>query len=254
MSTVSRLNKFTSGAHITRSAKRRLRDVVRSLPPKWEATRDDHSFRYLRGEGIEIGAFHKAQRVREDVKVTYVDYAPLDVLMATYVTDAGFVQPPDVVDDAEHLREFADGSLDFVIANHVVEHLQDPIQALSNFVRVLKAGGIIFLTLPDARESFDGRRERTTIEHLRRDHEEGPEVSRREHYREWAHIIEGMLDESDIERRMAEYEAQDARHHFHVWELDSFLAMLFELDLPVTIEAAQATDFEFAVTLRKKES
>ena len=38
----------------------------------------------------------------------------------------------DVVDDAQTLATFPDESVDFVIANHVLEHLEDPIGALEN--------------------------------------------------------------------------------------------------------------------------
>jgi predicted SAM-dependent methyltransferase len=61
---------------------------------------------------------------------------------------------------------------------HVVEHLEDPIGALKHMLRVTRPGGIVLLTLPDGRHRFDARRARTTVEHLLRDHEEGPHASR----------------------------------------------------------------------------
>ena len=236
---------------LARRARLKLRDrVARSRPPRWEATRDDLAFRYLRGEGIEIGALYRPQRVPPGARVTYVDHATADELRRIY-PEHDWVQAPDVVDEGETLGKFDDESLDFVMANHMLEHVEDPVSALHTFLRVLRPGGILFLTLPDARDSFDGRRARTTVDHVLRDHREGPEASRREHYREWAHIIEGYLDEADIERRVEEYAAEGTRNHFHVWELDSFLELLIALKLPVDIEAAQATDPEFAVILRK---
>jgi len=156
-----------------------------------------------------------------------------------------------VVDEAESLGSFANESVDFVIANHVLEHIEDPVKGLNTFLRVVRPGGIVFLTLPDPRYSFDGRRARTTVEHVLRDNREGPETSRHEHYEEWAHIIEGLTEREDIDRRTAEFAGEGTRNHFHVWELQSFLELLLALDLPVTIEAAQATDPEFAVVLRK---
>jgi ubiquinone/menaquinone biosynthesis C-methylase UbiE len=39
----------------------------------------------------------------------------------------------------------ADSSQDFVIANHLLEHLPDPIGALKEWYRVLRAGGTLFL-------------------------------------------------------------------------------------------------------------
>ena len=227
-----------------------MRDRIRSMPPNWAATRDDLAFRYLHGEGIEIGALYRPQRVPDDAHVRFVDHGGVEELRRVY-PDHDWVQEPDVVDEAERLDKFADESLDFVIANHVLEHVEDPVAALTAFVRVLRPGGIVFLTLPDPRYSFDGRRERTTVAHVMRDHRDGPETSRREHYEEWAHIVEGLVEREDIERRTAEFASEGTRNHFHVWELGTFIELLFALELPVAIEAAQATEPEFAVVLRR---
>ena len=244
------LQQRTRGARWARAARLRLRDVIRSQPPTWEATRDDLAFRYLKGEGIEIGALYRPQRVPPAAHVRFVDHADFEGLQRIYPSH-DWVQAPHVVDEAETLATFEDESLDFVIANHVLEHVEDPVAALGAFLRVLRPGGIVFLTLPDPRHSFDGRRARTTVEHVLRDHREGPETSRREHYEEWAHIVEGLPDERAIEQRVEEFAREGTRNHFHVWELKTFLELLFALDLPVTIEATQVTEPEFAVVLRK---
>ena len=245
------LREQTGRLAVARRARRKLRDLVaRSSPPNWLRTRDDLAFRYLRGDGIEIGALYWPLRVPGAARVRYVDHTGGDELRRLYPEPAELVAP-DVVDEAEHPSKFEDESLDFVIANHVLEHVEDPIQALHTFLRVLRPGGIVFLTLPDARRTFDGRRTRTTVEHLLRDHREGPEVSRREHYEEIARIIDSV-PEDQVAQRADEMASERARHHFHVWELETFVALLLELQLPVDIETVQATGFEFAVILRKR--
>jgi predicted SAM-dependent methyltransferase len=47
----------------------------------------------------------------------------------------------------------------------MLEHVEDWIAALEHQLRVLKPGGILYLTLPDARHSFDSPR-RTTNHRL----------------------------------------------------------------------------------------
>jgi SAM-dependent methyltransferase len=251
----SLLRDLTGRSRFARRARRKLRDwVARSGPPRWEAVRDDLAFRYLRGDGIEIGAFNAPLRVPPAARVRYVDHASADELRERYAAELDMhgrpLVVPDVVDEGERLGKFADGSLDFVIANHMLEHVEDPISALQHFLRVLRSGGILFLTLPDARHNFDRHRPRTSVEHLLRDHREGPEASRREHYEEWARFIEGV-PEDRIAQRAEEFASEQARHHFHVWELDGFLAFLTALGPAADIEAAQATEKEFAVILRK---
>ena len=53
----------------------------------------------------------------------------------------------DVIGSAEDLSPFGDSSVDFVIANHLLEHLEDPIAALLEFERVLRTG-VVYLGLP----------------------------------------------------------------------------------------------------------
>ena len=174
-------------------------------------------------------------------------------LLATHSSavygDPRWVVETDRIDDCERLTTFADGSVDFVIANHILEHTKDPITALSNLARVIRPGGVLFLTLPDARHTFDASRPRTTVEHVVHDHREGPEASREQHYREWAQV--DCLPEERIAERVAEYARADTRHHFHVWELDGFIDLLRALPLPTRIELAQAHQDEFAVILRR---
>ena len=253
--TIRLFRDLTGRWGLTRRARLRLRDLVaRSGPSRWEATRDDLSFRYLRGDGIEIGALNMPLRVPPQARVRYVDHAGADELREIYAWELHIhgwpLVRPDVIDDGERLTKFEDASLDFVIANHMLEHVEDPIAALHHFLRVLRPGGTLFLTLPDARRTFDARRERTTVEHLLRDHEQGPQASRHEHYEEWARIIESV-PEDQVPARIEELATERPRHHFHVWELDTFLEFLIALQPPADLEAAQATEKEFAVILRK---
>lgn len=54
--------------------------------------------------------------------------------------DLSTVVRPDIVDDGECLSKVGDFSQDFVIANHVLEHFEDPIKGFRNMLRVLKHG------------------------------------------------------------------------------------------------------------------
>jgi SAM-dependent methyltransferase len=50
---------------------------------------------------------------------------------------------------AEDLRPFPDGTFQIVIAKHVVEHLLDPDQSISEMSRVLAPGGLLVLATPN---------------------------------------------------------------------------------------------------------
>ena len=61
----------------------------------------------------------------------------------------------DVIDNGETLQTLPDARQDFVVANHFLEHCQDPIGTIVNHFRVLKPGGVLFMAVPDKRWSFD---------------------------------------------------------------------------------------------------
>lgn len=230
--------------------------MLRTGTENFQVAREDLARRYLFGEGIEIGALTMPLRVPPGVAVRYVDRLGREDLMrvegpllAEAGVDPSSIPSIDIVDEADRLATFADDSVDFVVANHVIEHLEDPIGALEQMLRVTRPGGVLLLTVPDARHWFDASRRRTTVEHLLRDHEQGPQVSRLEHYEEWARLIEGASGD-EVGRRVEEFAAADARHHFHVWELEGFLRLLLTVALPCEIVHAQSYLKEFAVVLR----
>ena len=157
--------------------------------------REDLARRYLFGEGIEIGPMAMPLRLPPaSSSATSTDLAETTSCASRAPSslehNSALIPEIHVVDEADRLATFADNSVDFVVANHVLEHLQDPLGALEHMLRITRPGGVLLLTLPDARHTFDVNRPRTTVEHLLRDHEEGPQVSRREHYEEWARFLE----------------------------------------------------------------
>ena len=241
--------------YVLQRSRREMRDMVlgRGISDR-KTIREDVALRFLRGEGIEIGALDFPLRLPRGASVRYVDYLDAAGLCEAYDITLSEGRPlivPDVVDDGARLASFLDESLDFVVANHMLEHVEDPIAALEHQLRVLRSGGVLYLTLPDARQSFDAPRKRTTTEHLLRDHHEGPHVSRREHYEECARFIEGHSS-ATLTKRVEEMEDESLRPHFHVWEPITFAGFLAALDLRGSLELLLASVGEFVVVLRKK--
>jgi SAM-dependent methyltransferase len=241
--------------YVLQRARREARDrVLRRGMSDHKTIRADVALRFLRGNGIEIGALDFPLRLPRGAQVLYVDYLDEAGLREVHSSTLRQERPlvvPDVVDDGARLESFAYASLDFVVANHMLEHVEDPIAALEHQLRVLMPGGVLYLTLPDARETFDAPRDRTTTEHLLRDHREGPQVSRREHYEECARHIEGHRDET-LAERVRQMESEHLHPHFHVWEPITFAGFLAMLDLPFSLELIQKSVGEFLVILRKQ--
>lgn len=189
-------------------------------------SREALAMQYIKGRGIEIGALSKPLRVPARAEVKYVDRLPVGELRRQYPELKGhsFVKV-DVVSDGEKLNEFQTGSLDFVIANHFLEHCENPIGALSAFLRVLKPGGIVYLAVPDMRFTFDSGRPVTGLQHLIRDYREGATRSREEHFKEWRTLVE-LKFRYDPERSVETLKDDSYSIHFHVWTFVEVLELI----------------------------
>src|SRR6185503_12234433 len=169
---------------------------------------------FIRGQGIEIGALHMPLSVPRSAKVKYVDRFSVADLRRHYpeLNDKKLVNV-DIIADGEKLETVADLTQDFVIANHFIEHCQNPVGALLNMFRVLKPGGVLYLAIPDKRYSFDLDRPITPLAHIMRDYREGPEWSRRQHFEEWTRLVNKVRDERAAEEEIALNMSRDYSIH-----------------------------------------
>ncbi|AWW49653.1 methyltransferase domain-containing protein [Polynucleobacter paneuropaeus] len=97
--------------------------------------RRDQSFvtRFFVGNGIDIGA-------GEDSLAQQL----------TRFTKIKSVRSWDVYDgDAQYLEGVLDDQFDFVYSSHCLEDLENPLEALKNWLRVTKPGGFLIVSVPD---------------------------------------------------------------------------------------------------------
>ena len=79
------------------------------------------SFRYIRGNGAEIGALHEPLPLYRGAKALYIDRYSREQLREHYPELASFdLIDPDIIDDGEQLSSIEDGTLDFLIDNHFI--------------------------------------------------------------------------------------------------------------------------------------
>ena len=190
---------------------------------------------YLKGEGIEIGALDKPMRAPAGVRIRTVDRLPSEELRVHYgIPEAAAV---DFVCDAQKLETIGSGSQDFVIANHVFEHMENPVAALENWVRVLRPGGFVFMAIPDKRFTFDVDRPVTPLAHVLEEYHDPDkaQANRQAHYVDWIRLVEHT--EGDIERRLRFLIDCEYSIHFHCWTgyglielFESVSSIGFELD------------------------
>ena len=248
------------------SSKNRLEDHLLSIsrgaaapPPVLRDTRRELAAEFFRGSGIEVGALHLPMAMPTDVIVRYVDRMTVPELRKHYPElDAQDLAPVDVVDDGETLSTIEPESVDFIVANHFLEHCEDPIRTITTHLDRLRPGGILFYAVPDKRYTFDFRRPRTPLSHLIADHEDGGQASRREHYLEWVRLVYPEGDRPPGDQAAPELAADlDARGysiHFHVWTQADLMELMLHCHKRLgsfELEAVRRMGLENIVVLRK---
>jgi SAM-dependent methyltransferase len=226
--------------------------------PVFLDARTEFAARFLAGEGLEIGALHQPIGAPLHATVRYVDRLPVDDLRAEYPELEGWdLVDVDVIDNGELLETVAEESQDFIVANHFLEHCEDPIRTIGTHLGKLRPGGVLFYAVPDKRYTFDYFRELTPLEHMIADFEEGPERSRAEHYDQWSRrlvVEEGQTEEQALAHAR---ELEEAKYsvHMHVWTQAEFLKLILHCreryDDAFDIEATARQAIEFIVVLRK---
>ena len=203
---------------IRRYLKLAIVHIPRSVTQLRRLDREALAAHYLRGHGIEIGALHNPLKVPRRAHVRFVDRMTVADLRAHYPElSREKLVPVDIIDDGETLSTVQEASQDFVIANHFLEHCENPLGALENMARVLKPDGVLFMCIPDKRRTFDQNRPVTPFEHVERDYREGPAWSRRSHYEEWVKLFERVDGEDAVAKRTQELMQQQYSIHYHVW-------------------------------------
>lgn len=183
---------------------------------------------HIRGDGIEVGALHSPFDLSglPVTRIRYVDRFDVDELRRHYPELEGEkLVPIDIIDDGQVLSTVPDGSLDFVIANHMIEHCDNPLGTLRSWVSKLKPGGVCFVALPDQRKGWDERREVTPLSHMVEDYHADPAERRRRnrrHFREWVELVGNRNDEAEIQRLID----IDYSIHYHVFTFQSFRELL----------------------------
>ncbi|GEM_PF-727315 len=142
---------------------------------------------YLDGlEGLEIGGSAHNPFGLNSRNVDYTaDLATVHKLEEVKI--CGEALPVDIVAPGDVLP-VAEGSQDFVISSHVIEHFFDPIKAIKEWQRVVRPGGYVFIIAPHKERTFDKERSRTPLAELLDRHNgiiSPPAVDTHHHYTVW---------------------------------------------------------------------
>jgi SAM-dependent methyltransferase len=216
----------------------------------------------LAGVGLEIGAQQVPTTVDyRKARVEYVDRLTADETANRFAIPRDALVEVTHVCDAAKLDSIPDESKDFLIANHVLEHFDDPIGGLAEWLRVLKTCGRLFISLPNRMgNAFDFRRTPPTLSHLKRDFRDRSyrELHNRFHYADMVRTIYGF-DESNplILATADEWIRKEERHHYHVYDVRTLYNILREaahvMDVSLTTikQLSFAFGYEFLIVVEK---
>ncbi|GHU06688.1 hypothetical protein FACS1894158_13930 [Betaproteobacteria bacterium] len=134
-----------------------------------------------------------------------------------------------VTSDEYHL--FVNDKFDVVIANHVIEHVDDVVLFIKNTSNLLADNGVLFLSIPDKKMSFDKFRQNTPFSHIVTDYLLGGNWSALYHIIEidMLYDLTFVNKPNNIEARLNSdlFKKQIGREpwiglHRHVFEVESF--------------------------------
>jgi len=188
------------------------------------------SKKYIKGNGIEIGALHYPLWTNQQAKVKYVDRMNTKQLQKNYpeLNDLKLMDV-DIIDNGEKLNSINNNSLDFIICNHMLEHCQNPLGTIRNHLKKIKRGKYLYYAVPNKKYTFDIDRKLTSFSHLIKDDKNGPNTSKKEHYLEWIEFVEKSTDTSNtkkVKARLSFLMKKNYSIHFHVWNENSFLSFI----------------------------
>jgi len=88
---------------------------------------------------------------------------------SSFIFNKGVTPGCQYIGEASNLEFIGDFSYDYVLSSHCIEHLANPLQGLSKWIRVLKQDGLLILVIPHKDGTFDHRRPVTSLGHLIQD-------------------------------------------------------------------------------------
>lgn len=180
----------------------------------------------ISGTGMEIGALASPFPAPIHCNLIYGDVRTHAELIARYPNEpADDMVIPTIKTEFETLEGVNDGSLDFILASHVIEHTRDPIGAIVNTYAKLRKGGHLVLVVPDMRRTLDRYREMTSLDHLIEDFRSPSHERDALHHQEFHRLaIPAAQDEYDAAWRVS----WDSRRpiHYHTWVYEAFDEMI----------------------------
>ncbi|MGY4648867.1 methyltransferase domain-containing protein [Mycobacterium sp. URHB0021] len=149
--------------------------------------------------------------------------------------------------DATDLSEIDSDQYDFLLSSNCLEHVANPIKALVEWKRVVRAGGGFVLVLPNQASNFDHRRPVTEFDHLLDDFTKDVGEDDLTH-------LDEILANHDLSMdppagTLTQFKERSLKNlhnrtlHHHVFDVQLIEALLCHLNLEILDISTTRTDF-----------
>ena len=188
--------------------------------------------KFLSGCGLEIGALHFPTKIPPNCSIEYLDVESIEKIRYVFPDIDGYniVEPNYVGDICKHtISDITKKNFNFIILNHVLEHVANPIQVIQNIWEGIVDDGFFIVSVPDKDFTFDRGRPLTTYEHLLADYFLGVTEVCDDHYIDFlAHVHLEVFTSKDRFLNALQ-SVRNRREHSHVWDSQTFKASLVRI-------------------------
>ena len=149
--------------------------------------------------------------------------------------------------DATNLDRIESGKYNFVLSCNNLEHVANPLKALTEWLRIIKPEGLILLVLPDKESNFDHKRRITSMEHLVNDFENNTSEEDLTHLDEILTLHDLSMDPpagdfEDFKKRSINNFQNRCLHH-HVFDMDLLKQIFRYFNIELLLNDCTKTDF-----------
>lgn len=125
---------------------------------------------------VEIGALATPTLPPHEFDIKFIDYTTRDALIIEHANNKKMriesIVHVDYPIQTHNYSEYISDRFDLAIANHVIEHIPDIVRWFQGLYNLLNKGGLLFLSIPDKRYTFDYlKRESNFVDIYRAYHE-----------------------------------------------------------------------------------
>ncbi|HCA27494.1 MAG TPA: methyltransferase [Betaproteobacteria bacterium] len=155
----------------------------------------------------------------------------------TFQYDVNRAPGRQYISEASDLQDIPSATYDFLLSSHVIEHVANPLQALSEWIRVLSNEGILILLVPHKEGTFDHKRPVTSFDHLIADVENNTKEDDRTHLPEILafHDLERDPAAGSLEtfKQRSEKNVENRCLHHHVFDTALTIRLLSHMNLQI---------------------